>query len=106
MSCEPQVLVQGEDFSIAQCKGCKRIGLHYKNILAGFDQREFQCFAQGFCALSFEANCVPFPGSVEHIVIKTCHDNIQFTFKEQEFFHMKELLQRSCMMLEVNHILE
>lgn len=44
--CLPKILVEKDCFYIAQCKKCKRIGIAFKNIMAGFDIGEFIKFSE------------------------------------------------------------
>ncbi len=104
--CNPSVLVSSEYFNISICKCCKRIGLFYKNLLVGFDIKEFTHFCQGVANLDFYSNCVYFPNAKPYVVIETCHPDIQFGFEATEFEELKSILDESMLMLEVHQALE
>ena len=105
MSCKPKVLIEGPHFNVVQCANCFRIGFYYKNILIGFDEQDFIAFAEEYASINFKECCVKFSGSREHIILNTCHQDIQLTFNYQEFEGLQELLQQARMIIEANRIL-
>ncbi|MCE7993250.1 MAG: hypothetical protein HEP71_14785 [Roseivirga sp.] len=105
--CIPKVLVQGEHFNISTCSSCKRIGFCYKNLISGFDRNDFVGFAQSIIKTPFEKFAVPFPPyGEERIVIKTCHEDIQFCFHPVEFSELKDSLQEALLLIEVESVLK
>lgn len=103
--CRPKLLVQKENFYIAQCKHCQRIGLAYKNILAGYSPEEFENFSESVNKLEFQKHCIPFPDGNNQIIIHTCHQNIQFSFTKEEFTELVIGLIEAKMLLEAQKIL-
>lgn len=104
--CIPKILVEGAYFNIASCTSCKRIGMSYKNILSGFEPDDFACFSKNIIETTFEKYAVPFPPEGDlRIVIKTCHNDIQFSFDGPEFTELQHLLQQSRLLLEVERML-
>lgn len=103
--CQPEILVAGDHFNIAQCTRCKRIGLYYNNLLVAFNHEEFEGFSQIFEYMNFDKRCVQFPGDRKHIIVDTCHPDIQFTFKRHEFEELKIALQQSLVIIQAQQIL-
>ena len=105
--CIPKVLIEGEHFNISICSSCRRIGLCYKNVLSGFDSEHFIGFAQSIILTSFEKFALPFPPHGEdRIVIKTCHEDIQFSFDHLEYEELKNALQQALLLLEAERVLK
>lgn len=105
--CIPKVLVQGEHFNITTCSSCKRIGLCYKNLVSGFNRTDFAGFARSIMETPFEKFAVPFPPhGEERIVIKTCHEDIQFCFNTTEFSELKNSIQEALLLIEVEGVLK
>ena len=104
--CTPKLLTQGAHFSIAICTFCQRMGFHYNNLVAGFKKEDFIGFAKEILATSFHPFAQPFPpdGGLKTIV-KTCHEDIQWAFDEDEFAELQDLLQQTVLMLEAEEIL-
>ncbi len=105
MSCKPKILVEAENFSIAQCANCRRIGFHFKNILVGFEADAFLDFIKSYSKVDFDKNCTMLVGQ-EQIILKTCHTDIQFAFNRAEFDFVNQRLQQAKVILEANRILE
>jgi len=104
--CQPKMLVEGTYFNIAQCSCCKRIGLYYKNLLVAFNQRDFIAFATVFCTIDFNKRAMLFPDGKRHMVIDTCHQDIQFTFIKDEFDELKNMFREASILLEAQNIIE
>ena len=104
--CNPSVLFESQDLSISTCTNCGRIGLHHKNVLCGFNRKDFRQFAQRLLAMDFYENAVCFPGGQSHIIVGTCHQDIQFCFQVNEFNNLKCALEESLLILEVHDMLE
>jgi len=104
--CQPEVLVEGTYFNIAQCSCCKRIGLYYKNLLVGFNLWDFKAFTTSFCAIDFDKTATLFPDGEPHIVIDTCHLDIQFTFTKNEFYELKNMFREASILLEARNIIK
>ena len=105
MTCSPEIILNGEHFNVSQCSCCQRIGLYYKNLLVGFNPEEFMLFAKLFSAVDFSTSALRFPDGVDHIVINTCHQDIQFNFTEVEFEEFRDMLQKALLILRANHVL-
>lgn len=104
--CNPHVLFESSGLSISTCKSCGRIGLHYKNVLCGFNRNDFCQFAQRLLSMNFYKNAVCFPDGQSQVIIGTCHQDIQFCFGSTEFDQLKRALEESLLMLEVHTALE
>lgn len=104
MTCSPEIILNGEHFNVSQCTCCQRIGLYYKNLLVGFNPEEFMLFGRLFSAVDFSVSALRFPDGVDHIVINTCHQDIQFNFTEVEFEEFREILQKALIILRANDI--
>lgn len=105
--CIPKILVQGTHINLTMCSSCKRIGLYYKNILSGFDPAQFSGFAESVINISFQKYAVPFPPQGDlRIVLKTCHEDIQFSFNSEEYIELKNSLQEAQLLIEVEKVLE
>ena len=105
-SCSPKILVQEEHFCVAICTICHRIGLHYNNLLAGFDKVDFIKFSENVLSYNFFDYAMPFPphGQLK-TVIKTCHSDLQMAFDQAEFAELQDLLQEAVLLLETEEIL-
>ncbi|UZR99456.1 DUF6686 family protein [Chondrinema litorale] len=106
MSCIPEILLEGNYFNIARCRHCKRIGLYYKNLLVGFTPEAFEKFSDAFVKLNFQKMALKFPDGHKHIIINTCHHDIQLNFIEKEFDEMKEMLEQASVLLEAKDVLD
>ncbi|MEM9328580.1 MAG: DUF6686 family protein [Bacteroidota bacterium] len=84
------------------CRHCSRVGLYYKNLLVGFEHRDFQAFSRSLLHLDFDRASILFPNGSKHLVVDTCHEDIQFTFLKEEYEELKDLLNQALLMLEVN----
>ncbi|MDN5217301.1 hypothetical protein QQ020_34830 [Fulvivirgaceae bacterium BMA12] len=62
-------------------------------------------FAQSFSEINFEKAAVRFPDDLEHIVVNTCHRDIQFTFTKAEFEEFRETCQKALIIVKANQIL-
>ena len=105
MTCNPEIILNGEYFNVSQCTCCHRIGLYYKNLLVGFNPEEFTSFCRLFGEIDFKVSAVTFPDGLGHIVVNTCHQDIQFNFTEVEFEEFRDILQRALIILRANHII-
>lgn len=103
--CIPKILVNGKYFNVSKCKDCGRMGLYYKNLLIGFEQVDFECFASSFDDVYFEKYSSEFPDGKQHIVINSAHKDIQFTFTREEFQELKDILAQSLLLLQTHEIL-
>lgn len=106
MSCIPEIIIEGNYFNIARCSHCKRIGLYYKNLLVGFSPKAFEKFSDAFVKINFDKQALRFPDGDKHIIINTCHNDIQLNFKEKEFDEMKEMLEQASVLLEAKNVLD
>lgn len=105
MTCTPEIILSGKHFNISQCTGCQRIGLYYKNLLVGFNPEEFTSFSRLFSEIDFKMSATVFPDGLGHIVVNTCHQDIQFNFTEAEFEEFRNILQKALIILRANHII-
>ena len=106
MHCRPVIILDGEHFNVSQCAGCQRVGLHYHNLLVGFDPEQFEVFSDSFAKIDFKASAVKFPNGLERIIVNTCHQDIQFCFSETEFEEFRDLLQQALIILDARQIVE
>ena len=106
MNCKPRIILEGETFNISECTCCQRIGLYYNNLLVGFNPQDFLAFTRSFCRIDFAASSVRFPSGKEHIVVNTCHRDIQFNFTREEFEELKDILQQAMVLLEARQVLK
>ena len=105
MTCKPEIILNGTYFNVSQCSCCKRIGLYYKNLLVGFNPDEFTRFARLFSEIDFKLSACRFPDGLDHIVVNTCHNDIQFNFTEAEFDEFRDILQKALIILKANEII-
>lgn len=105
MTCNPEMLLNGTYFNVSQCTGCQRIGLYYKNLLVGFNPEEFIRFGRLFSDIDFKLAASRFPDGLDHIVVNTCHQDIQFTFTEAEFEEFRDIMQKALIILKANQII-
>lgn len=105
MTCNPEIIINGKYFNVSQCTGCKRIGLYYKNLLVGFNPKEFTRFCRLFSSIDFSASAIRFPDGEDHIMVNTCHKDIQFNFTRAEFEEFREILQKALIILRANHVM-
>ncbi|KYG75196.1 hypothetical protein AWW68_10335 [Roseivirga spongicola] len=99
---EPVNLVEEHFIHISMCKCCKRIGLHYTNLLCSFRILGFKSFASSIIRTNFNYNAVYFPDQTNRIIISTCHQDIQFCFTEPEFYDFQHAMNEALLMLEVH----
>lgn len=104
-NCEPTVLVEEPDFYIAQCRHCARIGLSFNNILLGFSPREFIGYSHAVLQLDFYTCSTLFPDGQAHIILNTCHADIQCSFLYDDFEKLKQGLTEALLLLEVQEVL-
>jgi len=105
-SCQPNILVENDHFNIAQCNRCKRIGLYYHNLLIGFHHRDFIAWARSVLKVDFMKNACLFPDGEMHLILNTCHQDIQFTFTEKEFQEIREGLSQALLLLEAQKLVQ
>ena len=106
MHCRPVIVLDGEHFNVSRCAGCGRIGLHYRNLLVGFDPEQFGAFSDSFAKIDFKSSAVKFPNGLAHIIVNTCHQDIQFCFTKEEFEEFRNLLQQALIILDARQIVE
>ena len=106
MHCRPVIVLDGEHFNVSRCAGCERIGLHYRNLLVGFDPEQFEAFSTSICNIDFKSSAVKFPNGLEHIIVNTCHQDIQFCFTQEEFEEFQEVLQQALIILDARQIVK
>lgn len=104
--CNPNILVEGKYFNIAQCSCCKRIGLHYRNLMVGFRCQDFKAWAQSVLQVDFAQSASLFPDGETRLILMTCHKDIQFTFTEKEFEEIRGALSQSLLLLELHELLQ
>lgn len=105
MTCKPELIVNGKFFNVTQCTDCRRIGLYYKNLLVGFKHEEFLRFGRLFGEIDFKASALRFPDGVDHVVVNTCHEDIQFNFTATEFVEFQDIIQKALIILKANDII-
>ncbi|MEM9673706.1 MAG: DUF6686 family protein [Cyclobacteriaceae bacterium] len=104
--CEPQILYQEHRICIAQCKQCHRISLYYANLLAGFSPESFEGFCHNVQHTDFDEFEMLFPEGEKHIVLQTCHRDIQFTFTRPEYEQLQHALAEAQVLLQVQQVLD
>ncbi len=100
--CEPKILVEAAHYSIAQCVKCNRIGLYYNNLLIGFELTSFCRFAKAVLKLDFNRSSILFPDQKRHILLNTCHHDIQLSFVKEEFEEFSTMLNQALLMIEAD----
>lgn len=83
--CRPTVLFDQENFCVAQCQHCQRIGLTFRNLLLGFAQDEFINFSHSLTNINFEQSSVLMADGQLHLVINTGHPDIQISLPKADF---------------------
>ncbi len=104
--CNHKILLEKDGINVTTCLCCRRIGLHYKNILCGFNQQDFKVFVSNTLEVSFRNSAVRFPQNKRRVILKTCHPDIQFCFDEYQLDQFKETLTEALLMFEVHMALE
>ena len=104
--CELQVLYQEYRLCIARCQHCRRISILYFNLLAGFSPREFDGFCHNVLSTDFKSFSTTFPNGEPHIVLKTCHPDIQFSFNRHEFEQLQHALVEAYLLLQAQQALD
>lgn len=97
--CHPKILVEGAEYNIAQCPHCNRVGLYYHNFLIGFEFDEFRSFSRAVLKVNFDEVCVEFPNGLDHVVLNTCHKDIQLSFSRAEFDEFTCMLNQALLLL-------
>ncbi|PIB37165.1 hypothetical protein BFP72_18005 [Reichenbachiella sp. 5M10] len=103
--CKPIPLVEGANYCVSQCRGCKRFGLHYHHIMIGFDPKDFYRFCRGLARVRFEDHVILFPDQSERIIVQTPQPDIQLNLRRHEFELLCDVLQQSILMLEVKALI-
>lgn len=103
---EPVILVEEQFINISMCQCCKRVGLHYANLLCSFRILEFRGFASSVLKTNFINHAAYFPDHTNRIIIGTCHKDIQFCFTESEFFDFQQAMNEALLMLEVHQAMQ
>lgn len=104
--CKPNILIESKNFNITQCTKCKRIGLYYRNLLAGFHSHDFKRWANTLLRIDFEKNAHVFPSGKSHIIINTCHQDIQFIFTEKEFQRIRGGITQALLLLQAQALVQ
>ncbi|WP_236980554.1 hypothetical protein [Membranihabitans maritimus] len=99
-SCVPKMVIRGTYFHIAQCTECGRIGFCYRNLLLGFEKKVFIDWGKELMKKEFREHACLFPDGNPHIIIDSCHFDIQFTFTEWEFEELCKVLFHGIMLIE------
>ena len=104
--CRPKILVESHNYNVAQCPHCSRVGLYYHNILIGFELKEFCSFSKSVLRIDFDMNCLLFPDEEEHVVLNTCHRDIQLSFKRREFEEFSSMLNQALLIIQAEQFVK
>lgn len=99
-TCKTEVIYQNRDFIFTKCVDCCRMGLMYHQVMIGFDEVNFAAFIRYLKQIDFDYYKFPCMDGIDRVIIETYHQDIQFSFSEEEFYHL-----RACA-IEANEQLE
>lgn len=105
MKCKPEILMVNDLMSVGQCIHCKRVGVHFQNLLAGFNHRDFLTWANWVGQLDFRPNATLFHDGQFRIILNTCHSDLQFTFTESEFHAFKDGISEALLQLRAQELM-
>ena len=83
--CRPTVLFDQENFCIAQCQHCQRVGLTFQNLLLGFTHDEFINFSRSLTNINFGQSSVLMTDGRLHLIMNTGHPDIQLSLSRADF---------------------
>lgn len=98
--CAPKIIFDEPDFNVTQCPHCHRIGLYYGQVLVRFKNKDFTDWVHALNKVNFKQSAMCFPDGELRVVLNTCHQDIQFNFKEEEFDRLVEGVQQALLVLE------
>ncbi|GEM_PF-2378964 len=105
MKCKTEVLLMNGSMSVGQCTGCKRVGVHFNNLLAGFSQAEFKRWAEWLLHIEFAPNSSLFHDGQFRIILDTGKANLQFTFTESEFNVFRDGIAEALLQMQVRELM-
>ncbi len=105
-SCKPTLLFDQDQFCIAQCQHCQRIGLTFKNLLLGFSHNEFMELCRHVNQVSFDQCSTLMADGQSHLIINTCHPDIQFSLSRLEFDLFQAGLSKALRLLGLYNLLK
>ncbi|WP_339717423.1 DUF6686 family protein [Cyclobacterium amurskyense] len=88
-ACKTEIIYQNKDFIFTKCMDCSRMGLMYHQVMIGFDEINFSAFIRYLKQLDFETYKYPCIDGIDRVIIETYHQDIQFSFSEEEFYTLK-----------------
>ncbi|MBU2916015.1 MULTISPECIES: DUF6686 family protein [Reichenbachiella] len=103
--CEPNALIEGPNYHISQCKNCDRFGLHFNNILMGFEKGDFYTFIRGVSETDFNQHAVFFPDNRERILLSTPIADLQINLTREEFEELKIALIQCNLILNAREMI-
>lgn len=106
MKCKTEVLLMNSSMSVGQCTDCKRVGVHFNNLLAGFSQYEFKRWADWLLDIDFGPNSSLFHDGQFRIILDTGQANLQFTFTESEFNVFRDGIAEALLQLRVRELMD
>lgn len=104
--CKPKALFESLDIKVSTCTCCRRVGLQFKNLLFGFDRKDFEGFTECILHINFKSRAVNFPDGQTQVIVKTCHSDVQFCLSEKELQDLKLALDEAMLIAEIHSVLE
>lgn len=78
----------------------------YFNLLTGFSPQEFEGFCHNVLSANFDDFSATFPDGESNIVIRTCHEDIQFTSNRHEYEQLQHALVETRLLLQAQQVLD
>ena len=105
-SCKPTVLFDQDNFCIAQCTHCQRIGLTFQNLLLGFSSNEFIGLCRIMDQADFEQCSSLMSDGQLHMIVNTGHPDIQFSLSRAEFTRFQAGLSQALRRMNLYELLK
>jgi hypothetical protein len=99
--CETRILSHKGAAMIGQCAECRNIYIWHHNLILNFTNQQFIDFRKFAHDLDFDERSLPFPDGEERAVLRTPHDDINFTFTYDEWEIFRAAMDEAVYMMEV-----
>ena len=99
--CETRILSKKGAALIGQCPDCQTVYIWHQNLILNFTEVQFHDFRDFARDLDFDERALPFPDGQERAVLRTPHNDINFTFTIAEWANFQAAIDEAIYMMEV-----
>ena len=104
--CQSILLGEISNSNVAKCLHSGLIRWYYNNLMVTFQEEDFKVFSKSFEKIDFNRKGWETPDGKRFVIINTCHQDIQFVFKEYEHKKLCLLFDKARTELEILQILK